>query len=196
LILPLAPLRRPRDTPPILEGVTAVASKFDLIKRFLGSNEVRERRARRRVNARPGTRMLVIDDSTTIVAIMSKMLRSVGHEVLSALTAEQGIEIAREQRPELIFLDIVLPGMSGFEALRVLRREPATRDIPVILISGNQLATEQFYSYRIGADDFMKKPFPRAEVFARIERLLDPSGVPRRLSAPSEEDSPVVALPG
>lgn len=171
-------------------------SKFDLIKRFLGSSELRERRVRRRVNARPGTRMLVIDDSTTIVAIMSKMLRSVGHEVMSALSAEQGIEIAREHRPELIFLDIVLPGMSGFEALRILRREPATRDIPVILISGNQMATEQFYSYRIGADDFMKKPFPRAEVFARIERLLDSSGVPRRIAAPTEEEvPPPVAAP-
>lgn len=163
-------------------------SKFDLIKRFLGSSEPRERRIKARLNARPGTRVLVIDDSTTIVAVLSKMLRSAGYEVLSALDAERGIDIARAERPALIFLDIVLPGMSGFEALRVLRREDATRAIPVILISGNQLATEQFYSYRIGADDFMKKPFPRAEVFARIERLLDAERIPRRVVLASEED--------
>jgi CheY-like chemotaxis protein len=166
-------------------------SKFDLIRRFLGSNEVRERRVRPRVNAPAGTRMLVIDDSATIVAVMSKMLRTAGYDVLTALDAESGIEIARARQPALVFLDIVLPGMSGFEALRVLRRDPATRHIPVILISGNQLATEQFYSYRIGADDFMKKPFSRAEVFARIERLLDADRIPRRVAP----DVPAAAPP-
>jgi DNA-binding response OmpR family regulator len=86
----------------------------------------------------------------------------------------------------------VLPGISGFEALRVLRRDAATQAIPVILISGNQMATEQFYSYRIGADDFMKKPFPRAEVFARIERLLDSDRIPRRIGIATVDDVPTV----
>jgi DNA-binding response OmpR family regulator len=167
-------------------------SKFDLIKRFLGSSEQRERRARPRVDALPGTRVLVVDDSTTVVAVLSKMLRSAGYEVMSALDAEAGIEIARAQQPALIFLDIVLPGISGFEALRVLRRDAATQAIPVILISGNQMATEQFYSYRIGADDFMKKPFPRAEVFARIERLLDSDRIPRRIGIATVDDVPTV----
>jgi len=80
----------------------------------------------------------------------------------------------------MIFLDIVLPGMNGFAALRLLRRDEQTRDIPIVMISGNEQATEQFYAQRIGADDFMKKPFSRAEVFARIERLLDADRVPKR----------------
>ena len=142
-----------------------------------------ERRSKPRVNARTGTRMLVIDDSATIVALLSRMLRQNGYTVLEAEDAESGLEIARTQAPELIFLDIVLPGMDGFAALRQLRRDPFTRDIPVIMISGNEQATEQFYVHRIGADDFMKKPFSRAEVFARIERLLDTELVPRRLPA-------------
>ena len=91
------------------------------------------------------------------------------------------------ERPDLIFLDIVLPGMNGFAALRALRRDAATRDIPVIMISGNEQATEQFYAHRIGADDFMKKPFSRAEVFARIERLLDPDRIPRRIPVATGE---------
>ena len=168
-------------------------SKLDLIRRLLGNTDQRERRRLPRIDARPGTRVLLIDDSTTIIAVLSKMLRSAGYGVLSALNAEDGIEIARAERPELIFLDIVLPGISGFEALRVLRRDEATREIPVILISGNQLATEQFYSYRIGADDFMKKPFPRAEVFARIGRLLDADGVPRRVGALGTRDEAAIA---
>ena len=140
-----------------------------------------ERRVKSRSNARPGTRMLVIDDSATIVALLSRMLRQNGYTVLEAEDAEKGLEIARTQSPELIFLDIVLPGMDGFAALRQLRRDPLTRDVPIIMISGNEQATEQFYVHRIGADDFMKKPFARAEVFARVERLLDADLVPRRL---------------
>jgi twitching motility two-component system response regulator PilH len=148
-----------------------------------------ERRVKSRSNARPGTRMLVIDDSATIVALLSRMLRQNGYTVLEAEDAETGLEIARTQAPELIFLDIVLPGMDGFAALRQLRRDPLTRHLPIIMISGNEQATEQFYVHRIGADDFMKKPFARAEVFARIERLLDADLVPRRLVPPKAADA-------
>ncbi len=142
-----------------------------------------ERRAKPRHNARTGTRMLVVDDSPTIVALLARMLRQNGYDVLEAEDAETALEIARRETPDLVFLDIVLPGMDGFSCLRQLRRDPYTRDIPVIMISGNEQATEQFYVHRIGADDFMKKPFSRAEVFARIERLLDEAMVPRRLPA-------------
>jgi DNA-binding response OmpR family regulator len=153
-----------------------------------------ERREKPRTNARNRTRMLVIDDSATIVALLSRMLRQNDYEVLEAADAEAGLELARTQAPELIFLDIVLPGMDGFAALRQLRRDPYTRDIPVIMISGNEQATEQFYVHRIGADDFMKKPFSRAEVFARIERLLDAQRVPRRLpTAPAAEPDDAAA---
>ena len=172
---PLPPAERPTGEVPLVTAVVA-----------------NERREKPRVNARNRTRMLVIDDSATIVALLSRMLRQNDYEVLEAADAETGLELARTLAPELIFLDIVLPGMDGFAALRQLRRDPYTRDIPVIMISGNEQATEQFYVHRIGADDFMKKPFSRAEVFARIERLLDAQRVPRRLPAsPAPDDEPV-----
>ena len=139
----------------------------------------RDRRQRQRINARPGTRALVIDDSPTILAVFRKTLGSAGFEVLEAATAEEGIEIARNQHPDLIFLDIVLPGMNGFAALRTMRKDQLTWQIPIIMISGNEQATEQFYAERIGADDFMKKPFSRYEIFARIEHLLDEDRCPR-----------------
>jgi DNA-binding response OmpR family regulator len=125
-------------------------------------------------------RVLVVDDSATIVALLRRMLLQNGFEVLEAGDAETGVALANAQLPDLVFLDIVLPGMNGFAALRQLRRDAATKHIPVIMISGNEQATEEFYLYRIGADDFMKKPFSRAEVFARVARLLDAEGVPRR----------------
>lgn len=157
---------------------------FALIKRVFASRESAEQSAQRRgkprLNARGGMRVLIVDDSSTIVAILRRMLQQNGYHVLEAEDAEKGVDIALAEKPDLIFLDIVLPGMSGFAALRKLRRESITRQIPIIMMSGNEQATEEFYAQRIGADDFMKKPFSRAEVFARIEGLLDDSLLPKR----------------
>lgn len=139
-----------------------------------------ERRTRRRRNAAPGSKILVIDDSKTIQVTLRKMLLQNHYDVYPALDAEKGLEIALREKPDLIFLDIVLPGINGFAALRQLRKDPRTRDIPVIMISGNVQATETYYAERIGADDFMRKPFNRLEVFKRIERLLDEDCVLRR----------------
>ena len=146
-----------------------------------------ERRMKERRPTAPGIKVLIIDDSTTIVALLRRMMRQNEFETLEAGDAEEGIVLARTHLPQLIFLDIVLPGMNGFNALRVLRRDEGTKHIPIIMISGNEQATEEFYVHRIGADDFMKKPFARAEVFARIERLMDEDGIPRRVNVPTPE---------
>ena len=124
----------------------------------------------------------MIDDSPTIVALLKRMLQQNHYDVLVAYDGETGIEVARREVPGLIFLDIVLPGVDGFNVLRTLRRDPATKNVPIIMISGNAQATEQFYVQRIGADDFMKKPFSRPEVFSRISSVLDENGVPRHVS--------------
>lgn len=146
-----------------------------------------ERRRRPHVNARDGTRVLIIDDSPTIAIALRKMLGSAGCIPLHAPDAEKGVEMAQKELPDLIFLDIVLPGMNGFAALRALRRDARTRQIPVIMMSGNEKAAELFYGSRIGADDFMKKPFSRLEVFYRIEKLLDEDLVPRRRAVRSTD---------
>ena len=179
---------RNQETVAFVKKGFAVA-QFELFRRLFGGSS-QERREKPRVNAREGTRMLIVDDSPTIVAMLRKFLQQNGYQTLEAGDAEKGIEIARAERPSMIFLDIVLPGMNGFAALRQLRRDPVTREIPIIMISGNEQATEQFYAQRIGADDFMKKPFSRSEVFARIERLLDAEQVPKRPAPP-----PIVAPP-
>lgn len=144
-----------------------------------------ERRNKKRRNAQRGTRALIIDDSPTIVFALRKILQSVGYTTFEALDAETGVELARTERPDVIFLDIVLPGMNGFAALRLLRRDPHTKNIPIIMISSNEQATEQFFGSRIGADDFMKKPFSRAEVFSRLERLLGKDALLHRVGMPA-----------
>ena len=142
---------------------------FELIKRMFGDHG--ERRAAPRSGEPKEACILVVDDSPTIRAVLGKMLAQNRHVVLKAADGESALEIARTERPDLIFLDIVMPGMSGFAVLRALRHDLLTRDIPIVMISGNLQATEQFYVQRFGADDFMKKPFGRGEVFARIEHL-------------------------
>ncbi len=141
-----------------------------------------ERRTKPRKDPHLGTRILVIDDSPTIIAALRNMLtRQSKHIVLEALEAETGIQMAMNDMPDIIFLDLILPGMSGFTALRKLRQNEITREIPIIVMSGNEAAIEEFYVQRIGADDFMKKPFSRAEVYARIERLIGDDGSLQRL---------------
>jgi CheY-like chemotaxis protein len=81
--------------------------------------------------------------------------------------------------------------MNGFAALRVIRRDPRVRDIPVIMISGNEQATEQFYAKRIGADDFMKKPFSRYEVFAHMESLVLAGKLPQLDAANPAQQEPI-----
>ena len=150
-----------------------------------------ERRSRKRLDSHRGRRVLIVDDSPTIVAALKKMLRSAGCITLEASTAELGLDVVRQEKPDLVFHDIVLPGMNGFAALRLMRRDPLTHHIPVIMISGNEQATEQFYAKRIGADDFMKKPFSRHEVFARMDALVERNKL-ARLKASVPETRPVV----
>lgn len=155
-------------------------NRFNRFRRLFGAGRAADRRRRGRRSARLGIRVLVVDDSRTIVAALTQMLVQNGFETLSAGDAEAGLDIALDDPPDLIFLDIVLPGMSGFAALRKLRRHPATKSVPVIMISGNPQAVEKFYLERIGADGFMKKPFGRYEVFSHIERLVSNGALPER----------------
>lgn len=185
---------------------------FDFLKRFVSSPKPQaetgpaERRQGARVRAPLGSQVLVVDDSPTIRAVLGKMLGQDGYTVLKAPDGESAITIARNELPDLIFLDIVLPGMSGFEVLRTLRRDPHTKATPIVMISGNLQATEQFYVQRFGADDFMKKPFGRAEVFERIRALVHAGRLPERppeaapvmpadISAEEWDAIPDVAMP-
>jgi response regulator RpfG family c-di-GMP phosphodiesterase len=141
----------------------------------------RERRQRPRVDAPRGSRMLVVDDSMTIRKTLENMLGQSGYRVDLAEDGQTALDLAEQERPDLIFLDIVLPDISGFRALRRLRRNPVTRNIPVIMISGNSGAIEKFFLQRVGADDFIHKPFGRFEVFSAIERLIRSGALPRRV---------------
>lgn len=166
---------------------------FNFLKRMLGSGERNE--APPLAQASQDLRVLVVDDSPTIRAVLGKMLGLVGYSVLYAVDGDDALAQARKELPGLIFLDIVMPGTSGFTVLRTLRKETATAGTPIVMISGNLQATEQQYVQRFGADDFLKKPFGRDEVYQRIAALVDAGRLAGR--DPGRAVAPVVdpALP-
>ncbi|MBD8899917.1 response regulator [Rhodanobacter sp. DHG33] len=149
-------------------------------KRWLGGAEASAQRPEDRKQAPTGTRMLVVDDSPTICAVLGRMLEQDGYAVQKAADGERALELAKAELPELIFLDIVLPGINGFAVLRALRHDPLTARIPIVMISGNPQATEQFYVQRYGADDFIKKPFNRHDVTSSIGQLVRSGRLPAR----------------
>lgn len=153
-------------------------SGIGFIKRLLGSHVDVEH-----PQTSLGALVLVVDDSPTICAVLGKILGRDGYQVVKATDGSSAIEMARRLQPALIFLDVVMPGMNGFSVLRKLRHDPLTSNVPIIMISGNPQATEQFYLQRCGADDFMKKPFGRDEVCERIGQLVDCGRLPARDAA-------------
>lgn len=127
-----------------------------------------------RLKPNPGTTVLVVDDSKTIQVVLTRLLNRHGYETLSAYDGDSAVELAREKKPALVLMDVVMPGLNGFQATREIRRDsdPAVANMPVIIMSGNAQPTEEFWSVKIKANGFMSKPFSDDELFGRIEKLL------------------------
>jgi len=130
------------------------------------------RRKHKRVTPRYGTSVLIVEDSATVRFVMAKMLRESGYQVLEAKNGSAGLVMASTHQPDLIFMDVIMPGLNGFQVTRKLRKSEDTQDIPIIIISGNKDAVEQFWATKIGANDYMEKPFDRRELFYRLEKVL------------------------
>ncbi len=127
-----------------------------------------------RIRPNPGTTILVVDDSKTIQIVLSRMLTQYGYATLSAYDGDQALDITRKHRPALILMDVVMPGMNGFQATREIRKDldPAIAATPVIIMSGNAQPTEEFWSIKIKANGFIPKPFSDDEILALIEGQL------------------------
>lgn len=158
---------------------------IEFFKRLLGNHAPEAVHHGRPLQAALGAKMLVVDDSPTIRAVLGKMLGQDGYTVQKAVDGESAIELAKAEQPELIFLDIVLPGINGFAVLRALRHDPLTQHIPIVMISGNQQATEQFYVQRFGADDFIKKPFGQRDVQQAVHKLVRAGRLAPRVVGPA-----------
>ena len=117
-------------------------------------------------------RILIIDDSPTDTRVFTSVLEKNGHEVLSAGSAEDGIEVCKRELPDLVLMDVILPGMNGFQATRSLSKDPSTSAIPIIIVSTKNMETDRVWGLRQGAKDYLVKPPSERELLTRINALL------------------------
>jgi two-component system, cell cycle response regulator DivK len=117
--------------------------------------------------------ILIVEDNPKNLKLVRDTLQVKGYRTLEAGTGEEGIELAREQHPALILMDIHLPGISGVEAFRQLRADPATRAIPVIAVTASVMAQERQKVMKAGFDGFQGKPISVRELLETVRQVLD-----------------------
>jgi DNA-binding response OmpR family regulator len=117
-------------------------------------------------------KVLIIDDDDTYRSVISDVLTESGYRVIEARSGMEGLDQARQGDPDVILLDIMMPVMDGYQTCRQLRHTPATRDIPIIMLTALTDSEARFKSKEVGADDYIAKPYPPREMENRIERQL------------------------
>jgi two-component system phosphate regulon response regulator PhoB len=127
--------------------------------------------------AAAGERILVVDDEADIVALVAYHLAKAGYRVSTAANGSDALVAARQERPALVVLDLMLPGLSGYEVLEHLRAAEATRDIAVLMLTARREEPDRIRGLSLGADDYLTKPFSPQELVLRVGAIL------RRLNA-------------
>ncbi len=116
--------------------------------------------------------ILIVDDSPTEIHVLSTLVKKLGHSVITAENGESGIETAKAEKPDLILMDVVMPGMNGFQATRQLSKESDTAGIPIIIVTTKDQETDRVWGLRQGAKDYLTKPVEEALLMEKINALL------------------------
>ncbi|MGH2658888.1 MAG: response regulator transcription factor [Actinomycetota bacterium] len=120
--------------------------------------------------ARP--RILIVDDDPVILRLLQINFRLEGYDVDSASRGDEALRRAREAVPDVVVLDIMMPGVDGFDVLRQLREDPASRDVPVILLSARAQDEDRLRGYALGVEVYVTKPFDPAHLVEIVRRVL------------------------
>ena len=116
------------------------------------------------------TKVLVVEDNANLAFGLTRSLESEGYEVESAEDGTKGFELARSTNPDLVVLDLMLPGMDGYTILKKLRAEG--KDVPVLILTARGEEADKVFGFRLGADDYVTKPFSLSELLARVQAIL------------------------
>ncbi|MGH7317082.1 MAG: response regulator [Candidatus Rokuibacteriota bacterium] len=117
-------------------------------------------------------RILVIEDQEDNRRILRHLLKSADYEVIEALTGEDGVALAERERPDLILMDIQLPGLDGYEATRRIKANPMLRHIPIIVVTSYALSGDDVKAFDAGCDAYVTKPFSPRQLLAKIQEHL------------------------
>ncbi|TNF93453.1 MAG: response regulator [Gammaproteobacteria bacterium] len=118
------------------------------------------------------SKILMVDDSPTEIHVVKEMLISKGHTVVTASNGEEGIAMAKSEQPDLILMDIVMPGMNGFKATRTISKDPETSSIPIIMLSSKDQTTDMEWAKRQGAKGYVVKPVDENELMTMVNANL------------------------
>jgi twitching motility two-component system response regulator PilH len=116
-------------------------------------------------------KILIVDDSPTERHVLNDMLTKAGYDVVTSDNGEDAILKAKAQKPDLILMDVVMPGLNGFQATRAISRDPETRAIPIILCTSKSQETDKIWGMRQGARDYIVKPVNRDELLEKIAAI-------------------------
>lgn len=133
-------------------------------------------------------RVLVIEDETDLREVLAYNLRGAGYDVLVASDAASGVALARAERPDLVLLDLMLPDSSGLEVCRMLKSQPHTRDMQVMMVTAKGEEIDRVVGFELGADDYVVKPFSTRELLLRVQAVLRRNV---RGPAPPDGDGPI-----
>ncbi len=117
-------------------------------------------------------KILVVDDEINITQILEFSIGAEGYEVITAANGEEAIDKARREQPNLIILDVMMPRIDGYEACRILKSNPLTKNIPVVLLTAKGREIDKRLGYEVGATDYIIKPFSPNKLIERIHELL------------------------
>lgn len=117
-------------------------------------------------------KVLIIDDSPTEMQILTSIMESNGYEVFTAENGASGIETAKKVQPDVVLMDVVMPGMNGFQATRQLSKDAKTSHIPVIIITTKDQETDRIWGMRQGAKDFLTKPVQDTKLLTAVRNLI------------------------
>lgn len=117
-------------------------------------------------------RILIVDDSPTDVQNLKNMLERSGHSVSEAHNAQEALDRVKAEKPDCVIMDVVMPGVNGFQATRTLSKDPATQHIPVIVVSSKSQETDRVWALRQGAKEYLVKPVKETDLLGAIKAVL------------------------